>query len=793
VETLLAFIWAPAVLYALTLALGFLAEGVLRTRLPNALLAPTGLAILISLVMPIYRLGGGWEAALAATLVCAVAGLVLARPGLDRLKPGSAGFAALAVYLLYMAPVILTGHWTWGGYNFVNDTASNFIWADLLARQGVSLPAAIDSTTATIESTPVNLGYPMGAHALLATLRPLTGADVAAIYQPVIATGAALAAMAMTQLARAAGLRPWFAAAAGALPLTAVLLHRYALHGAIKEVLVVALLATAAALAREALDRGLAFRIAILIALCAAALLQVFSAVGALWIVVLGVLMLTVALLEGRGVRPVIRVAVAGAVVGLVAVAANLSDIKQFADQAGDAFAANGGESSAYIGHLARPIPLVEAAGVWLTSDYRVPVKSSAEVPNALAIALIAALVGLGLLLELRSKRPVGFMLLAPAAIVAAALVPRLSPYAGAKLLVVLAPAIVFVAALGALRMVQNGPRRLAVAAGVALSLVTLALVTSVAFGYRYATLAPPDRMAAMQDAAAHADGGGSWLVAEWEEFAKYFMRDIKVNAAFESESPRPAELRTPAPLFGNYYDLDELTLRYVTSFPGIIKRRSPSASRPPAGYVLVYSNGYYEVWRRRPGVRVIDHLPLQATNDATREPRCADVRRLAAAARPRDRIVAAARSELVMLGPASPRLRPDGWFPYTPGSVAPQVPGEVKEERRTPAGRFRVWMKGSFGRGTFAYVDGRRVGTAKGINTPGQWLQVGEVRLSSGAHRLKIRRPGFTLAPGDGWRGELGPLALEPVRRARLVSLAPGDAGALCGREWDWIEVVRG
>jgi hypothetical protein len=69
----------------------------------------------------------------------------------------------------------------------------------------------------------------------------------------------------------------------------------------------------------------------------------------------------------------------------------------------------------------------------------------------------------------------------------------------------------------------------------------------------------------------------------------------------------------------------------------------------------------------------------------------------------------------------------------------------------------------------------------------------VGEVRLSPGAHRLKIRRPGFTLAPGDGWRGELGPLALEPVQRARLVSVAPRHAVDLCGREWDWIEVVRG
>ena len=51
----------------------------------------------------------------------------------------------------------------------------------------------------------------------------------------------------------------------------------------------------------------------------------------------------------------------------------------------------------------------------------------------------------------------------------------------------------------------------------------------------------------------------------EWEEYAKYFMRDVKVNAAFEAESPRPAEMRKPRPIFGRYYDLDALTLNYVS------------------------------------------------------------------------------------------------------------------------------------------------------------------------------------------------------------------------------------
>ncbi len=72
----------------------------------------------------------------------------------------------------------LSGHWSWPGYNFVNDTAPNFLFTELLSRQGMSLPAAIDSTTAVIQAAPVNLGYPMGAHGLLATVQPLTGGDL---------------------------------------------------------------------------------------------------------------------------------------------------------------------------------------------------------------------------------------------------------------------------------------------------------------------------------------------------------------------------------------------------------------------------------------------------------------------------------------------------------------------------------------------------------------------------------------------------------------------------------------
>ena len=351
-------------------------------------------------------------------------------------------------------------------------------------------------------------------------------------------------------------------------------------------------------------------------------------------------------------------------------------------------------------------------------------------------------------------------------------------------------------AAIGVLLLIAERARGLKVLGGAGLAVMVAGILITDSLGYREATLAPPQRMAAMEDVADHAGAGDeAWLVNEWEEFSKYFMRDIKVNAAFEAESPRPAELRNPRPIFGRYYDLDALTLRYVQSFPGIIKRRSPSGSRPPANYELAYDNDYYEAWRRVPGSRVVDHLPLQRRNSASDRPRCEAVRGLASRARPSDRLVAAWRPQLVMLDPLNAGLRPREWVPNAnaPGTVVPLSPGTMVADRTTPEGRFRVWIRGSFGRATAAYVDGRKVGEADEINTPGQWEQVAEIHLSRGTHRIKLERPGPSPAPGDAWRGELGPLALEPVEPARLTTVAPARAASLCEGEWDWIEVVRG
>ena len=256
---LLAWIWTPLLLLGLSLGWAILADAALRTRLPPALLAPAGLALIIVVASLGFRLRLP-TLVFVALVAGALAGLVAGRVRLRRGPWDLPGLvAAGSVYALYMAPIVFSGEPTWAGYNFVNDTASNFVLADVLEHQGVAAPGGGSGTAANATNL-LNRGYPLGAFSLLAGLRPLTGAPLEAVYQPVMAMVAGLGAMSLTEIGRRAGLRAPGAALAATLAMGGVLLYRYVLHGAIKEVVLVVLLITAVALAGVAVDRRLAVR-----------------------------------------------------------------------------------------------------------------------------------------------------------------------------------------------------------------------------------------------------------------------------------------------------------------------------------------------------------------------------------------------------------------------------------------------------------------------------------------------------------------------------------------------------
>ena len=817
-ESLLAWIGLPLVLYSVCLGCGLSEERAARHLVPNALLPPLGFCLAVVVVMPGYRLGAGAWVATPVVLAVAAVGYFAARDGLrERLNPGWCGVALVAAYCLYIAPVVGYGQWTWAGYNFVNDTSVQLLLIDRLGDEGTTRPVESLATEAERERTSTSdaalfhyLGpqYPLGSHGLLAAIKPLIAAPTAALYAPFIAFLAALAAMALSVLARGVVRLGPAAAAAGFLAVAANLTYSYGQQGNIKEIAALAGIAVGAALLSEFV-RAPSLGAAALLGIALAGLLSVFGAGGAPYAGLIGLLALAVLVLRARrgGGRPdwrsaaaLVGVSVAGTLVAtdLINGLASASDV--FSSGAGGGDGEAGGDvAPPPLGHLLRPLHFMQLAGVWIGIDYRVPVEYHvppdqdqwATTVTGILAAVVGVLAVIGLVAAVR-KRHVGALILLIVVGGSLALVaPQVSPYADGKLYALASPAVVLLAAL-AVAWVAGFSRAAAGVAGLALA---VGVLLSDAYTYRGVQLAPTDRMQEMRAIGNEYGDDGRLLWAEHEEFAKYFAASKGLVAEYDSISPIQIGLRQPEKFVGRHFDLDEHRLAFLQAFDRLVVRRSPVASRPPANWRLVSRRTYYDVWERQDEPTVLEHLPLQEIHRATVTPRCRRISAMARRLGEDETLRAVARPPVVLVDTAA-LPRSIGWpsHPVTPATVITQTPGEAITTERFEGGRYRVWIRGSFGRTVTASVDGEVVGSARGVETPGEWHPAGELSVSRGAHELMIQRGGGTLRPGDSFKGELGPLAFEPVAAPHVVEVERHDARRrLCGREWDWVERVAG
>jgi hypothetical protein len=578
------------------------------------------------------------------------------------------------------------------------------------------------------------------------------------------------------------------------------LIYQYGLQGNMKEIVTVAMLATAAATAawsigalREAPPERRARLLlgsAVALAFPVAAAVNALSTAGGPYVAL--VVLLWLALLLAYRLVPSARALAgalaAGAAVLVAATLPTLRTLVAFGEAASHTYATP--ETASDLGHLARPLDVRQTAGIWLNGDYRVPPIGWHATVTDLGVLLVGAL-ALGATLVLLWRRTGGPLLFAvPVVVIMLLVTPRVSPYADAKTYMLMAPAIGVLGVVGAALLA----RAWLPAGALAATVLLLGIAWSDALAYHTIRLAPTDRMAALRDLDRRYEGQGLILLNEPEEFAKNFMQDTKLNVGAEAVTPRQTQLRAPQAAAYLWFDLDQLTLEYVEGFPLVAFRHSPSASRPPANYRLDYSNEYYEVWRRLPRPRVLEHLPLQELDRAGAVPDCKEVMAMADRLRPGEQLLAATAPDVAMLDTAKAD-RSRGWplHPYRPGRVSTGTPGEAWGSATfARPGTYDAWIAGTFGRPITGLLDGKPIGSAVGVNTVGQWHRIGTVDVDAGRHELRLRRPGGDLKPGDGFSGELGPLALVRDAPRPLVRIDPDEVESrVCGRKWDWIERV--
>jgi hypothetical protein len=764
----------PLVLVVLSAGCGLLADELAGIRTPTPLLLPVGIGAVIavsSLVVTVANV-----ATLATPLVAALAaaGLVLTRR--RDLEPWPF-VAAAAVFIVYGAPVLLSGTATFAGYIKLDDTATFLALTDRIMDHGRSLAGLAPSTYEATLSVNLAHGYPLGSLLPLGIGSKLVGTDVAWLYQPWLSFCAAILALSLYHLCSPLiRRRPARALVAfvGAQP---ALLFGYAMWGGVKELAAAALLATAAALVGT-LRAPLAPRSLVPLAVVCAAFIDTVSGAGVVWLLPLMIPLLPVA-------RRATSAVVTGVVTALVLTLPALVTLADFLRSSNRASF----ESDTELGNLIRPLRFLQIVGVWPSGDFRFD--PSHRVTTALLLALGVAAVCAGVVSAIR-RRAAGLLAgIASAVAGGVVFVAVGAPWIGGKALAIASP-LVLTCALAGCASVGSLPRREprpALVAGLgAAAVLAFGVAWSNALAYHDVDLAPRSQLAELERIGERFDGQGPALMTEYQPYGvRHFLRTLDAEGASELRR-RPVFLRGGRVAGkSEYVDVDQVQLRSLLVYRTLVLRRSPTVSRPPAPYRLVWRGRWYEVWQRQPRAAVLAHLPLGGPLEPAAVPPCARIARLATVGR-----TIAPPRPLNLVWSLTAASLPRDWVPLT-GAVVPRGSGTATLDLALPrTARYRIWLGGSV-RGTVeAAVDGTRVGRVSSqLQNAGQWLDLGSTRLRGGTHHLTVTVALSALHPGTGGGAfPLGPVALQPESRSWLYS--PASATALCGRTLDWVEALE-
>jgi hypothetical protein len=368
------------------------------------------------------------------------------------------------------------------------------------------------------------------------------------------------------------------------------------------------------------------------------------------------------------------------------------------------------------------------------------------------------------------------------------------SPWVDAKALAIASPALLTLALVGAVAVIDAGRR---VEGGFALVALAVGIFWSNALAYHEAWLAPRDQLVELEQIGQRFAGDGPTLTTEYQPYAvRHFLRRLDAEGASELRR-RPIPLRNGATLGkAAYANLDEFQLDALLVYRTLVLRRSPVESRPPAPYRVVWSGRYYDIWQRDqpPNPRVLEHVGIGDSGQPTGRPRCNALLQLARQTTHSEvAYVVRPRAQVLQLGRAA---RPAEWpvDSSDPGVVYPGGPGSAEATVAVSRpGRYEVWLGGSFRRQIEIAVDGTVVGSHRHeLNNTAQWTPFGEISLTKGTHRIEVRYEAERLRPGAGGAVfGIGPLALAETTNLDVRLADRAAARSICGDEVDWVEAL--
>ncbi|MEA2211138.1 MAG: hypothetical protein QOF83_1086 [Solirubrobacteraceae bacterium] len=783
----------PLVLGLLSLGCGLLVEAAAGMKLPQSLLLPLGFAVIVVVCLFTTALSATARLTTPAIVALAVAGLALALPWRPERGNLWAVGSATATYLAFGAPVILSGTATFAGYITLDDTATWLAFTDRLLDHGRNTTGLPPSSFEAALSVNWPGGYPTGVFPPLGVVHELVGIDSAWLFQPYVAFLGAMLALALYGLVGRVIASLPLRALAAFLAAQPALLYGYSLWGGVKEMASAGIIVLVAALTPRVLERGTRPRNLLPLAMAAAALVGVLNFVGVVWIAPI----LGIALAVGVVVHRRSFVLLAVSFLALVAVltiptlALARSFLHGFTDSSGAL--TQGSE----LGNLIHPLSVLQGFGIWPAGDFRLRPDNMRLTYVLIAAVAIAALAGLAWAWKCREW---GLLLyLAGAGVGCTVAVAIGSPWIDGKALATASPAAL-VAGMAGVGWLARGGRR--VEGGVVILALAAGVIWSNALAYHDVWLAPRSQLRELETIGHRFSGGGPAFMTEYAPFGvRHFLRNLDPEGA--SELRRRPDLLVDGQEVpkGGYADIDSFQLSGVMVYRTLVLAHSPSASRPPSVYHLVWSGRYYDVWQRAvaPSSTVLEHVPLGTDLQPAAVPACRDVLRLGGVAAASDgRLATVIRPAVAVVNLASAVL-PASWQPVSgdPGAVYPARTGVAESGMSVPvSGRYGFWMAGSFRGRVELWVDGRRLATAQDhLNHPGVDTPLGDADLATGVHDVQLRYSAADLRPGSGGPPfALGPLVMSRFTAELPVSyVQPANARSLCGKSLDWLEAVRG
>ena len=779
------------VLVAVALGLSFGVELISGTRLPWAVRPAMGLAVMI-LVAQLF-VSADATAELAIPIVVGLGAFGLAMGWSAGLFKGPVPVwgigAALGVYLVYGAPVLLIGRADLGGLHQARRHRQPGWRSAITPSSSVAAWRGFEPSTweALIEIN-ISTGYPIGSFVPMALIGTVTGQDVAWTVQPSMAVLAAMLALLLYEYLRSLISGAAVRAVVAFLGAQSAMLLGYTLWGGMKEVTAAVLLALGPLVAWAAIEQRGARWPWVLPGLVAAAFVGVLGPGGAVWI------LLTMGPLLAEAWRRLGRAA-ALSLAWRAAALALVVTVPQIVTPNGifDPFQAFLFEETE-LGNLAGPLSIQHVMGVWPARDFRLDPDFKTGV-TVLAIAL-AGLAWFAVYTAYRDRRPP-----LPAYVVggvaAFALVYALgSPWIDGKGMAIISPALLTAGLAGAVLLVQRTSRNIE---GWLLGALTAGLILYTSFlFYQGAFLAPREEHRELERIGEEFEGRGPALVTEGSIYGpRHFLRRLDAENAKDLRR-RPVTLTDGGlPDDVPFLDTDAIATEGLEPYNLLVIRRSPVSSRPPGDFRLVEAGKYYEVWERTgssgSGGAPLERLPLgEPPLESAAVPDCEAVAALAAGAGPGGTLLAARPADKFVIDLATASA-PESWTVDEASRVIPDSSGELEAEIEVlSAGEYTVWVGGNILGELEVSVGDETAPPRRQALNQNLYEPFGPFELDVGPQTIALSYSDSRLHPGAGSDpSPLGPIIVERVQPGDrgTVSLEPSQYRRLCGESWDWIE----